>query len=192
MRRGWFVAAIVLGVVAIAVAAFAIRLQNDKDAGAPSATEWAGSVCTSLSDWKTSIAALADLDDGLDAQTLGTKIDDAQAATTTLVNDLEELGPPDLEAGDEARARLSASVDELRASFDELEEGAHEAADAGSATDFLRSLAKLAPQFQALLGEAATTIEAVESANVGDEAAAELRTAFESAPACDGLRNGDG
>ena len=55
MRRNWFIAAIGLGIAAIVIAAVAMRLSDD---GPPTTEEWAGSVCTSLSDWRESIASL--------------------------------------------------------------------------------------------------------------------------------------
>ena len=49
MRRNWFIAAIVIGVLAIVIAAVVMRLTEDD----PETTaEWADSVCTSLSDWR--------------------------------------------------------------------------------------------------------------------------------------------
>ena len=58
MRRNWFIAAIVLGVIAIVIAAVVMRATDDS----PETTEeWAGAVCTSLTDWRTSIEALADV-----------------------------------------------------------------------------------------------------------------------------------
>jgi hypothetical protein len=186
VRRSWFIAAIVLGVVAIAVAALIMRLTED-DSSQPSTTEWADSVCTSLSTWSSSITSLADVGGGtLTPKTLGDKLDEASSATQTLATDLKDLGAPDLEAGDQLKHELDSAATELEASFDTLKQSAQDAADTASPADFLQGLAALAPQFQALLDTISTTVDDLQ-ANVGEDAKAELQQAFESSSSCQQL-----
>ena len=188
MRRNWFIWAIVVGVASIAIAALIMRLTADDESN-PTTTEWAGSVCTSFATWKTSIESLADVSGGsLDAEMLQQKVDDAQAATSTLVTELKDLGAPDLEAGDELQQELSSSADEIQSSVDTLKQGAEQAADAGSPTEFLQELAALAPQFQALFDQISATINGLQDANVSDDAKAELQTAFADAGSCQQLQ----
>lgn len=190
MRRSWFVAAIVVGVVSIAIAALVMRLTADD--GGPTAAEWADSVCTSLGDWKASIQSIADVGGGtLSTDTLTEKIDAAQEATTTLVDELETLDRPDLESGEALQEQLSASADELGSSVDQLVEDAQTAAQAESPQEFLQELAKLAPSFQALLDAPSNALDELRAADVGAAARAELETAFAGAPSCQELR-GDG
>lgn len=190
MRRNWFIWAIVIGVASIALAALVMRLTADD--GNPSANEWADAVCTDFATWKSSIEALTDVSPGdLNAEALGEKIDEAETATSTLVSELEDLGPPDLEAGDELEQQLSSSVDEIQSSVDALKQGAEEASQASSPQDFLEALAALAPQFQALLDSLSTTIEDLQNANVSEDAKAELQAAFDDAESCQQLQ-GDG
>ena len=188
MRRNWIVAALVVALLAIVVAALAMRFTDD--GGQPAAEEWAGSVCSSLTTWKTSIESLADVSSGeLTADTLRQKIDEAEAATSQLVTDLEDLGPPDLESGDELRQELDDAATELESSVETLRQSADEAIQsAGSPREFLQSLASLAPQFQALLDDVTTTVDDLRNANVAEDAKAELQVAFDEAPACQELR----
>ena len=189
MRRSWFIAAIVIGVAAIAIAALAMRLTEDD--GNPSAAAWADSVCTDLATWKSSIESLADVSGGtLTAETLSEKIDSAQEATSTLVTELKDLGPPDLDSGDALQQQLSASADELQSSFETLQQGARQAAGAGSRAEFMQELTALAPQFQALLDAVSATVDELENANVAEGSKAELQTAFDDAESCQGLRAG--
>jgi len=189
VRRGWFIAALVIGVAAIAIAALAMRL-SDEDGGDLTASEWADAVCTSLSDWQSSITALADVGAGeLTPQSLGERLDEAESATSEMVSELRDLGRPNLEAGDELQARLRADADELEAAFDDLKEGAQRATEVGAA-EFLQALAELAPQFQALLEAVEQTVDDLRAADVSEEARAELEQAFASAPACAELRAG--
>lgn len=183
--------AIVVGVLSIVLAAVIMRLTED-DGGNLSAPAWAGSVCTSLATWKSSIESLADVDPGsLNADTLSEKIDAAGEATSTLVAELKDLGPPDLESGDALKHQLSNAADELQSGIDALEQGAQEASEAESPEQFLQALAALAPQFQALLDSASETIGDLQDADVSDDAKAELQAAFADSEACQELQ-GDG
>ena len=141
MRRNWFIAAIGIGIAAIVIAAVAMRLSDD---GPPTTEEWAGSVCTSLSDWRESITSLADAGgEPLTADSLRDKLGDASDATSDLVTQLRDLGPPDLESGDELEQQLDASTDELESSFESVKASAEEVADA-PAGEFLQQLAAAA------------------------------------------------
>ena len=190
MRRSWFVAAVVVGVAAIVIAAVAMRLSDDDGSGNPSATEWADSVCSSLATWKSSIESLADVGGGtLTAETLQQKIDDGQAATKTLVDDLKALGPPDLQAGEQAKQQLSDDVDQISSTFATLQKGAQQATKAGSPAAFVQELAKLGPQFQTLLDATSKTLQDLENADVAEQDKAELQAAFAGAQSCQSLQS---
>ena len=187
MRRNWFVAAIAIGVAAIVIAAIAMRLSDD---GGPETTqEWAEFVCSDLTDWKSSITALADTGgEPLTADTLRDKLGDASDATSQLVSQLRDLGPPDLESGDQLEEQLDESTAELESSFDTLKESAEEAADAPTG-EFLQQLAGLAPDFAALQTAISNTVTTLQDADVAEESKAELQQAFADAPSCQSLRS---
>jgi hypothetical protein len=185
VRRNWFIAAVVLGILAVVVAAVAMRLSDD---GPKSAEEWADSVCTSLSDWRASITSLADVGgEPLTADSLREKLDDANAATSELVSELQDLGPPDLEGSDQAEEQLDKSTAQLESSYDALKESAEEAADAPP-SEFLQQLAGLASEFAALQTTISTTVSTLQNADVAEESKAELRQAFADAPSCESLQ----
>ena len=185
MRRTWFIAAIVIGVVAIVVAAIAMRLSDD---GPQTTEEWAGEVCTSLSDWRDSITSLADTGGaGVTADTLRVKLGEAGDATNELVTQLRELGPPDLETGDELQEQLDDSAAELESRFDALRDSVEAAADAPP-SEFLQQLAGVASDFAALQTAISTTVSSLEGANVAEESKAELDQAFANAPSCQSLQ----
>jgi hypothetical protein len=188
MRRSWLIAAIVVGVLVIVGAVIAARLADD-DFTSVDTTEWAGSVCTSLSEWQASLESLATSGDGAPSvESLEDALDDARSATDDLVQDLHRLGPPDLDAGDEVEDALDDSVDGLRDSYDELDSAARDALDAGSPADALQQLAALAPQAQALVRQAREIVASLQSASLFGEASAELEQAFASADSCQQLR----
>jgi hypothetical protein len=190
VKRSWLIAAVVVGVLVIAGAVVAARLADDDFTTASDTTEWADSVCTSLADWKTSIAGLADVDQGdLTRESLQQKLDDAGDATEELVDDLKRLGPPDLEAGDEAEEALEDAADGLEESFDSLRTAAQDALDADSPTELVEQLAALGPQFQALLQQISDTVSSLQSASIFGDASDELEQAFADADSCQQLRD---
>ncbi len=189
MRRSWLVAAIVLGIAAIVVAAVVARVTED-DSGSPDASAWASSVCTSLSDWQTSITALADVSGGqLTKESLQEKLDTAATATEQLIAELKGLGPPDLDAGDALKLQLDDAADGLESSYESLRSGAQAALDASSPAAFLQGLAALAPDFQNLLDQVRTTVTDLQNANVGEDAKAELQQAFADSESCQALKS---
>jgi uncharacterized membrane-anchored protein YhcB (DUF1043 family) len=189
MRRNWLIGAVVLGVVAIVVAALVMRLTEDEP---PTTQEWADEICSSLSDWRTSITSLADVGgEPLTADTLRDRLSDAEDATSDLVQNLRDLGPPDLEAGDELESELDDATAELEASFDALKESADEAADA-PASEFLGELADLASDFAALQAAIAETVTTLQDADVAEESKAELQQAFAESSSCQALQADDG
>jgi len=189
VRRNWFVAAIAIGIAVVVLAAVIARVTED-DSGSPDTSAWASSVCTSLSDWRSSITALADVSGGeLTKESLGEKLDTAQTATEQLVTELKDLGPPDLEAGDELKQQLDAAADGLEASYNSLKTGAQAALDADTPTAFLQALAALAPEFQKLLDQIRTTVTDLQNANVAEDAKTELQQAFADAESCQALES---
>ncbi len=115
------------------------------------------------------------------------KLDDANAATSQLVSDLRDLGPPDLEAGDQVEEQLDDSTDQLESSYDALKQRADETADAPP-SEFLQQLAGLASDFAALQTAIANTVTTLQNADVAEESKAELQQAFADAPSCQSLQ----
>jgi hypothetical protein len=184
VRRNWLIAAIVIGIVAIVVAAVAMRLSDD---GSPTTEEWADEVCASFSDWQTSITALADVEGGLTADSLRDRLGEAEDATSELMANLRDLGPPDLAAGDELEQELDTATAELESSFDALKESAESAADA-PAGEFLSELAGLASDFSALQTAISETVSTLQNADAAEESGAELQQAFADAASCQSLQ----
>jgi hypothetical protein len=187
VRRNWLVVAIVAGVAAIVVAAVLARVTDD-DSGNVEVTAWADSICSDVSEWRSSITSLADVSgETLTPELLREKLDEAQSATEQLVGDLKALGRPDLDAGDEMTQQLDKAADDLQAGFEGLQTQAEQALDADSPTGFLQALAQLAPEFQRVLDDAGSTVDELANANVGEDARAELQQAFAEADSCQQL-----
>lgn len=186
VRWNWFIAAIVISVLGIVVAALAMRLTEDH----PETTaEWADSVCTSLSDWRSSIAALAEPgDEPLTAETLQDRLDQADDATSDLVDELRDLGPPDLDEGDEVERALDSAAAALAARYADVQSAAQDAADADDPADLLEALADLADDFAALADQPRDIVATLQSASLFGDASDELEQAFAASDSCQGLQ----
>ena len=182
MKRNWFIAAVVLGILAIVIAALVMRLTEDDQ---PSTAEWADSVCTSLADWRGSILALADAGgEPLTADELRDRLDDAESATSDLVAELRDLGPPDLEAGDDVEQALDDAVAGLEESYGDVQSAAEDATEAENQTEFLGALAEVADDFAALFQQAGDIVATLQSASLFGDASAELEQAFTDSESC--------
>lgn len=186
MRWTWVIGALAVIAAVVVVAVLAMRLTSDDT---DDLEAWAGSVCTSVVDWRTSIVELVDAGGSLSVETLRERVDDAEAATEDLISDVRDLGAPDVESGDELQAELDATVESLETEYERLKAQAEDAFDADSPTELLQELASLAPRFQALLNGAATLLDDLERApDVAEETREELSAAFENADSCRELR----
>jgi hypothetical protein len=188
VRRNWFIAAIALAIGAVVVVALVVRLTED---GNPqdSPAAWADSVCASLASWRASITSLADVSGGtLTPESLREKLDEAQVATSQLVVQLQELGPPEVENGDEVEQALDDAAAGLQRSYESLQAAASDAATAEGQGDFIRALALLGDDFESLLSQVPDTVATLQSASLFGEASAELEQAFADAVSCQQLR----
>jgi hypothetical protein len=147
----------------------------------------------SIDDWRASITSLADVSSGtLTKDTLRQKLDDGNAATEKLVNDLRDLGAPDLEAGDALQNDLNTDADTLQSNYEGLRAKAQDALDSTSTTGFLGALAALAAPFQSLVNQISTTLQHLQTTDtVSADARAELQQAFDDPEACQKLRSQD-
>jgi hypothetical protein len=180
------------GIIAAGAIVAVVVLRSDDDNVNPSAAAWANSVCADIDDWRTTVTSLADVSGGtLTKDALRRKLEDGRKATDDLVTKLRDLGPPDLESGDELKDKLNADADDLRTSYDSLSSKAQDALDASSVTGFLGALASLGTPFQNLVNRISTTLEDLRNADIRADARAELQRAFDDADACKKLRSQD-
>jgi len=144
---------------------------------------WANTLCTDLDQWKSSLESIrASFGGGnVTPENAQDAADQVGDATETLVGELQDLGKPDTEAGQQARD----DVDELS---DELEKGSNEiqrAADGvSSASDVPQAAATVAATTRELGTELASTLTKLEQLDPKGE----LASALEQSPACKDLK----
>jgi hypothetical protein len=159
---------------------------SDDDGDQPSSTEaWAGRVCASASNWLGAVSdAQTTLTDttSLDADGLRDAFDDVAGATETLVTNLGDLGAPDTEAGDQAKAQLSSLSDQLAEQQAVISDASDQGA--GSVQGLLSQVSTVTAAVATMLGDVSTTIDDIRQLQGADE----LERAFQDADACQELR----
>jgi methyl-accepting chemotaxis protein len=174
-------AAAVLTVAALALGASACGGDDE----VPAAQQWAGDLCSAVDTWRDAISsATASVTSNPSREGLESAADDVTSATETLVDDLRDLGAPDTEAGEQARA----AADELADSAESSRETIENAVDEVSGTSgLLEAVSTVSATISQMSSQLLQTLDDLRSLGDADD---ELREAFQDAPACDGLTQG--
>ena len=147
-----------------------------------SAESWANDVCGSLSQWITDVdeAVRSLTAEGLNFSTddIRGAVDEARSATEDLVDDLQDLGPPDTEGGQEAQDQLEELQGVLESQVDTVEQ----AVDSGDGP--LELAGTISTALAAAINELEQAFEALQGLDPGGE----LGDAFADSEDCDSLR----
>jgi uncharacterized protein YoxC len=153
-----------------------------------SATEdWANDVCSAFSTWTGSISSAAQSLQGGNLSQSGfeTAAEDVTDATQTLVDDLQGLGRPDTEAGEQAEESLDRLADDVQSGLDTIEEAVD---DVDGASGILTAVSTISSALVTMGNQVASAVQ-----SLGDlDSSGELEDAFRQANACDDLRSGQG
>jgi hypothetical protein len=168
--------------LALSVTATAVLLlagcggDDDNDAEA-----WATDVCTEMNTWTGDVE---DAVNSLRGEGLQIDRDDIQAAVTQakdatgeLVDGLQDLDPPETDAGQQAKSDLDELGTQLQEQMDQVEQAVEE--DTGA----LELAQTAGSALTTAAGEVQSTFDSIQSLEGG-----ELRDAFENADSCDELR----
>jgi membrane protein implicated in regulation of membrane protease activity len=143
--------------------------------------DYADGVCMSLSTWVTevqeTVQSLTDAGLATSREDLQASWDETKDATETLVNDLEQLGPPETEDGEQVKSELDALGTELTQQIDAIEQAL---ASGGGVT-------AVAAEVSTAISAAANAVEMTYQDLQGLDPAGELREAFEDSDDCDAL-----
>jgi hypothetical protein len=173
--------AAVVAVVALTVVA-ATGCGGDEES--PQA-QWASSFCGALSDWSSTVLESVDtIKDtaNLSANSLDEALTNAADATTTLKDDLEELGPPETEAGDEALQQVETYRSALEADAEKLQ------SESTAPTSGTAGLLQKVSTVTATLASMATSLEGAVTAISQADVEGELQQALEDDSACQDVK----
>jgi hypothetical protein len=152
------------------------------DSGSSASEDYANSVCGDLSTWVTdvngAITSLTDAGLATDRDDVQSSVDQATEATNELLSSLEALGPPETDAGEQAKSELDSLGATLRQQIETVEQALD--ADTGAVA--------LAATVTAALSTAASAVESTYNDLRRLDAGGELEDAFQNADDCESLR----
>ena len=113
--------------VLVAVALLAAGCGGSSDSASSDATptaEWADGLCSAITTWTSSLTTIGDTLKGgnLSKDSLTSAVDEAKSATETFTSDLESLGKPDTEAGQQAKDAVDQLSTEIQADMTKIED----------------------------------------------------------------------
>jgi chromosome segregation ATPase len=155
---------------------------DDDDGGSASAENWAGSVCSDLSEWITdidaSVKSVTDEGLGINEDTLRDAVDEAKTATDQVREDLDQLEAPDTDAGEQAKEELDNLSEELREQADAVEQAVE--GDGGP----LEVAGTVAAALSTAINQLKESFENLQGVDPGGE----IEDAFRNSDECDSLR----
>jgi len=153
---------------------------SDESSETSATVEWADGFCTAITSWTDSLQQIGDEfadPSSLNQEGLDQAANDIREATQTLVDDLEGLGAPDTESGQEVKDAIDELSTTLEGDLTEIEdtvEGVSGLTDLpGAVTSISTALSSLATAFS-------STFQTIEDADVQGE----LEDAFNEADSC--------
>jgi hypothetical protein len=155
---------------------------SDETSGA---NEWASSVCSAVTTWTTSVsAAAASLQGGnLSENSLENAVDDVTEATKTLADELQDVGAPDTEDGQQAKDSIDQLSKDVEAGVQELEDAVD---GASGGTGILDAISQISATFATMSRQVAGVFDELEQL----DPAGELDDALNNADECSSLRSG--
>jgi hypothetical protein len=150
----------------------------------PSASEeYANGVCSSLSTWVTdvqnTIQSLTDAGLATSREDIQSAFDETKNSTDTLVNDLEGLGVPETEDGQQAQSELDALAKQLRQQLDVIQ----------GALNSGGGVTAIAATVSTAVSAAANAVNTTYQDLQGLDPAGELGDAFENSDDCKSLQD---
>ncbi len=174
-----------LAAAAVLIAAVVAAGCGGSDNGDNAATEWAGDLCSAVSTWTGALSSAAQTlqEEGLSETGVTNAVDTVKSATTTFVNDVERIGKPDIDAGQQAEDALQ----QLRTSLEtELQTIESTVENASGVSEVLAAVTTVTTALTTMGSEVSSAVQNLEDVDAGGE----LESAFRDASECDDLRSG--
>jgi hypothetical protein len=149
---------------------------------ASGAEQWAGSVCSAFTDWKTSLEDIkSSLTEGGLSSLSGSELRqagrEAEDATQTLARSLKGLGAPDTAGGEAAKSSLDTLESSLSDSMSTIEAAVPRNP---SLSDLVTALPTVKTELTTMAKDFTTAVDNLKQADPGGE----LEQAFHDAPSC--------
>lgn len=154
--------------------------------GTEPVVEWANGFCTAVTSWKDQLTKVGqDVVSSPSKDSLQQAVNDVKDANHQLSQDLSKLGKPDTESGQ----KVQDSVDALSNTVDTQGQKIDDAVNNASGVSGLLSAgATVSSSLSAMYAALSNTFQALDDADVKGE----MKTAFDQADSCAGLRGSNG
>src|SRR4051794_13579748 len=150
----------------------------------PSATAWAGDVCSAVTTWKDAVTASAATltagGSGSASDRVDTAVSGVRDATTELADDLHGLGAPDTESGAQAKDAIDSLAGELSDDVDTVQKAVDDASGVNGA---LTAVSTVTATLAAMGNSVSATVDQLRTL----DAKGELTQAFDDADSCAAL-----
>lgn len=170
---------LVSAVAAIALVAAGCGGSDESSSASPT-EEWASGFCNAVTTWTDSLTSITEQfsnSSSLSSEALNDAANDVTSSTETLVDDLKALGTPDTESGEEVKNSIDDLSTTVETEVTNIESAAN---DVSGLTDLPNAITSITASLSAMSTAFASTLEAVQTADVDGE----LQTALEDAPEC--------
>lgn len=154
--------------------------------GTEPVVEWANGFCTAVTSWKDQLTKVGqDVVSSPSKDGLQQAADDVKAANQKLSDDISKLGEPDTESGQ----KVKQSVDDLSTTLNTEGQTIEDTVNSASGISGLLSAgAKISTSLSKMYAALADTFQTLDDADVKGE----MKTAFDQADSCSGLRGSNG
>ncbi len=155
---------------------------SDETSGA---SDWASSVCSAVTTWTDSVSAAATSLQGgnLSENSLEGAVEDVTDATKTLADELQDVGEPDTEDGQQAKDLIDQLSKDVEDGVQELEDGVD---SASGGTGVLDAISQISATLATMSRQVTGVVDELEQL----DPAGELEDALNSADECSSLRSG--
>ncbi len=179
-KRGTLAATVAVAALLAAGCGGSSDTSSSSDASPTS--EWASGLCSAITTWTSAISSIGDSVTGgdLSKDTLTSAVDDARAATETFTSDLEALGTPDTEAGQQAKESIDQLSSEVKDEVSTIEDALGEASG-------VAGILKAVPAVTAALAKMGTEVSSTITELENLDAQGEIKSAFEDSSSCSEL-----
>jgi hypothetical protein len=178
MRR---VLTVALVLVVTSLALVSSGCMGDDSSETSSPTEWADALCAAVSTWTNELQQIGtEITSSPTNEALQQAAADLDTATTAFVDDVQGLGGPGTEGGDEIEDAIQVFADTAEEEKAEVQEAVDDIDDAEGATGIAGALGVAGASIQAMGGALQTMLQTFEGADAGGE----LEAAFEEAESC--------
>src|SRR5262245_5383458 len=147
-------------------------------------TTWADGVCSAVNTWTAAVQSAGDTlrdTSSLSVDSATSAVQSVIDATATLKTDVESLDPPELEGTDQAQQTVTDLTDTLESGADTLQQTLD--TSGGGVSGLLERISTITSE----LGKMASAVGQAVTELQSNDAAGELKQAFEDADSCDAV-----